>query len=152
MPFDTETISIIESESLMGNAPWIERYLIGIAYKVFARPRVSPDYRVLDELTPSYEMPLVVSRLNVELEKLGFKQTVADSSTMPALVSNLRSVLMNSERANALDWLVGNVNESYWEEAVKQEAWKLGETELFAFCSELVAKNKAAKAQSKNAC
>lgn len=142
MPYDTTVISIFEAENLMANAPWIERYLVGVAYSSFARPRVSPDYHTLDQLTPVSEMPTIVHRLNDELQKLGFKQRVEDSYTMPILIYNLRGVLKGSDRANALDWLVGNVNETYFEEAIKQKAWGLRDKELFAFCEKLVATRK----------
>ena len=143
MPFDTGTISILESERLMANAPWIERYLVGIAYNVFASPYVSPSYDVLDQNTASYEMSSVVNHLNAELNKLGFSQAVQQCSTVLDMVNNLRVILKNSQRANYLDWLVGNENEWYWEEAKEQEAWKLDDAALLAFCNKLREKNKA---------
>lgn len=142
MPFDTGTISILDSERLMANAPWIERYLIGVAYEAFASPNVSPSYDALDRNTASYEMPNVIDRLNAELNKLGFNQTVQRCNSMIDLVNNLRVILKNSQRANYLDWLVGNENVWYWEEAKQQEAWKLDDAALLAFCNELVARNK----------
>lgn len=147
MPFDTETISILESERLMANAPWIERYLVGIAYKAFARPNVSSSYDVLDQNTASYDMPSVVNRLNAELNKLGFNQAVQRCNTITDLIQGLRSILMNSKRANALDWLVGNENEALWEEAQEKEVWRLDDEALMSFCVDLSAKIKAAKAQ-----
>lgn len=140
MPFDTGTISILESERLMANASWIERYLIGIAYNAFACPNVSPSYDVLDQNTASYDMPFVVNRLNAELNKLGFNQAVQRCSTMTDLIQGLRSILMNSKRANALDWLVGNENEALWEEAKEKEVWKLDDEALMSFCVDLAAK------------
>lgn len=147
MPFDTETISVLESERLMANAPWIERYLVGIAYKAFACPNISPSYDVLDQNTASYDMPSVVNRLNAELKKLGFSQAVQQCSTMSDLIQGLRGILMNSKRANALDWLVGNEYKALWEVAKKREVWRLDDEALISFCVDLSAKIKAAKAQ-----
>lgn len=146
MPFDTRTISILESEKLMANAPWIERYLIGIAYNAFARPNISPSYDILDQNTASYDMPSVVNRLNAELKKLGFNRTVPQCRTMPDLIQDLRSILMYSKRANALDWLVGNKNETFWEKAKEKEVWLLDDEALISFCVDLSAEIKA-KAQ-----
>lgn len=146
MPFDTRMISISESERLMANASWLERYLVGIAYNAFAGRYSSPAYDVLDQNTASYEMPSVVNRLNAEISKLGFNQAVPQCSTMTNLIDNLRSILRNdSKRANYLNWLVGNENENYWEEAKQQEAWNLSDTELLDFCNKLVEKNKRNK-------
>jgi len=138
MPFDTKTISILESVNLMAQASWFERYLIGIGYGVFSEPNVSDDYRVLDSYTPSYGMPDVISRLNTELKKLGFNKEVLHCSTMPGLIKNLRSVIWaDDKRAALFDWLIGNQDETLWEEAKKQEVWNLGYEELFAFCQSL---------------
>jgi hypothetical protein len=91
MPFDTETISILEAEKLMNNAPWIERYLVGVAYNSFSTENVSGSYDVIDKNTSSYDMPIIVSRLNDELHKLGFDQKVSQCNKIIDLVHNPRS-------------------------------------------------------------
>lgn len=144
MPFDTETISIVEAENFMNNAPWIERYLIGIAYNAFSSPNVSPSYDLLDKHTASYEMPQVSQRLNAELTKLGLGQ-IGAARTMSELIRNLRALLINQRRANMLDWLVGNEDPTFWEEAKKREAWTLDDDQLLVFCNKLSEAKKQAR-------
>lgn len=137
MPFDTEVISVLEAENLMYQASWIERYLIGKAYNLFARPNVSGDYKMLDETTASYEMGNVVDRLNDELEKLGLNK-IGYQSSFKNLIQSLRQNIKTDKRSSFLNWIVGNEDESYWTKFIEREGYKLPTEELKNFCRNLV--------------
>jgi len=138
MPFDTKRISLEEAENLMATAPWIERYLVGVAYGIFSSPRVSPSYDILDQNTASHEMKQVVNNLNHELHRLGINEVLPGSDNMIVLIDNLRDVLKRHDRANFIDWLVGNENTSFWDKAEKRNVWSLDDEGLKAFCRSLV--------------